>query len=193
MKSIRAARTAEIDYRRAFQDAPVGQAIARNRVIWDCNRAFADIFRGTVDALVGTTFERLYPTQAHFEDTGNRVGPVLAKRRTFFDDRVMRRLDGELFWVHVSGFTNSPEDPHRDTIWAFTDLGTQRKVNSRLRGSMTPRERDIAALLIEGKTGKEVGLALGISPRTVDIYKTRLLRKYNVTRTPELVERLLSG
>jgi PAS domain S-box-containing protein len=182
-----------IDYRRAFQDAPVGQAIGRDRVICDCNRAFAEIFRGKVDDLVGTTFERLYPTQAHFADTGARIAPVLAKNRTFSDDRVMRRLDGELFWVHVSGFTYTPGDPHRETIWAFTDLSTNRKVNSALRGSMTPRERDIAALLIEGKTGKEVGQALGISFRTVDIYKTRLLRKYGVASTPELVKRLLVG
>ncbi len=182
-----------IDYRRAFQDAPVGQAIGRDRVICDCNRAFAAIFRGEVDDLVGTTFERLYPTQAHFADTGSRIAPVLAKNRTFSDDRVMRRLDGELFWVHVSGFTYTPDDPHRETLWAFTDLSINRKVNSALRGSMTPRERDIAALLIEGKTGKEVGQALGISFRTVDIYKTRLLRKYGVASTPELVKRLLAG
>jgi DNA-binding CsgD family transcriptional regulator len=120
---------------------------------------------------------------------------MLAKHHTFNDHRVMRRLDGELFWVQVSGFTYTPEDPHRETIWAwaFTDLSTTRNVNSELRGSMTPRERDIAALLIEGKTGKEVGQALGISFRTVDVYKTRLLRKYGVTSTPELVKRLLAG
>ena len=181
----------DIDYRRAFQDAPVGQAIARNRVICDCNRAFAEIFRGTMEDLVGTTFERLYPTESHFEDTGKRIGLVLAKHHSFNDHRVMRRLDGELFWVNVSGFTYTPDTPHRETIWAFTDLSTTRKVNSELRGSMTPRERDIAALLIEGKTGKEVGQALGISFRTVDIYKTRLLRKYGVASTPELVKRLL--
>jgi DNA-binding CsgD family transcriptional regulator len=58
---------------------------------------------------------------------------------------------------------------------------------------LTPRERDISALLIEGKTGKEVALVLGISPRTVDIYKTRLLRTYSVTNTPDLVQRLLTG
>ena len=193
MNRTRKTSAVAIDYRRAFQDAPVGQAIGRDRVISDCNRAFAEIFRGQVDDLVGTTFERLYPTQAHFADTGSRIAPVLSKNRTFSDDRVMRRLDGELFWVHVSGFTYTPDDPHHDTLWAFTDLSTNRKVNSALRGSMTPRERDIAALLIEGKTGKEVGQALGISFRTVDIYKTRLLRKYSVTNTPELVQRLLAG
>ncbi|WP_198086524.1 helix-turn-helix transcriptional regulator [Variovorax sp. E3] len=189
----KAATVQAIDYRRAFQDAPVGQAIGRDRVILDYNRAFAKIFHCEAQELVGSTFERLYPTQSHFETTGQRIAPVLAKHLTFSDDRVMRRLDGELFWVHVSGFTYTPEDPHHDTIWAFTDLSTGRKVNSALRGSMTPRERDIAALLIEGKTGKEVAQALGISPRTVDIYKTRLLRKYSVSSTPDLVKRLLAG
>jgi len=191
MNAIEKPHTRDIDYWRAFQDAPVGQAIARERVICDCNRAFAEIFRGKVEDFVETTFERLYPTQSHFEDTGKRIAPVLSKNHTFNDHRVMRRLDGELFWVHVSGFTYTPDSPHVETIWAFTDLSTTRKVNSELRGSMTPRERDIAALLIEGKTGKEVGMALGISFRTVDIYKTRLLRKYGVTSTPELVKRLL--
>lgn len=193
MASKRGGEHTTIDYRRAFQDAPVGQAIGRDRVIWDCNRAFAEIFRATSEDLVGTTFERLYPTQAHFADSGKRIAPILSKNRSFSDDRVMRRLDGELFWVHVSGFTYTPNDPHKETIWAFTDLSTSRKVNSTLRGSMTPRERDIAALLIEAKTGKEIGRALGISFRTVDIYKTRLLRKYGVTNSPDLVKRLLAG
>jgi PAS domain S-box-containing protein len=193
MSKAKSGAAPALDYRRAFQDAPVGQAIARNRVIVDCNRLFAEMFRGAVEEIVGTTFERLYPDQSHFEQTGKRIAPVLAKHLSFSDDRVMKRLDGELFWVHVSGFTYTPDDPHADTIWAFTDLSTKRKVNSVLRGSMTPRERDIAALLIEGKMGKEVAKALGISPRTVDIYKTRLLRKYNVTNTPALIQKLVNG
>jgi DNA-binding CsgD family transcriptional regulator len=183
----------DIDYQRAFHDAPVGQAIARNRVITACNKAFADIFRGRPMDFSGTTFERLYPTHTHFENTGLRVGPILSKDRVFADDRVMRRLDGELFWVHVRGFTYTPKDPHRNTLWVFTELSSRQSSKLTIRGSLTPRERDISALLIEGKTGKEVALVLGISPRTVDIYKTRLLRKYSVTNTPDLVQRLLTG
>jgi PAS domain S-box-containing protein len=185
--------SAEIDYRRAFQDTPVGQAIASNRVITACNKAFGELFGGKPREFAGTTFERLYPTQTHFESAGQRVGPLLAKDRVFLDDRVMRRLDGELFWVHVRGFTYTPKDPHRNTLWVFTELSSRQAKSDTIRGSLTPRERDIAALLIEGKTGKEAALSLGISPRTVDIYKTRLLRKYSVTNTPDLVQRLLTG
>jgi DNA-binding CsgD family transcriptional regulator len=192
MKMARPTAPREIDYSRAFQDAPVGQAIGRDRVICACNKAFADIFRGRPSEFVGETFERLYPTQTHFESTGARVGAVLRRDRVFSDDRVMRRLDGELFWVHVRGFTYTPSDPHKSTLWVFTELSNRNAPNT-IRGSLTPRERDIATMLIEGRTGKEVALALGISPRTVDIYRTRLLRKYNVSNTPALVTRLLTG
>lgn len=185
--------TIPIDYRRAFEDAPVGQLIARNRVIHDCNKALAKMFRTTIGDLVGSSTKRLFPSQARFEETGSRIAPLLAKNLSFADDRVMCRSDGDLFWAHVSGYTYTPEEPFRETIWAFTDLAESRQVNSKLRGSMTPRERDIAALFIEGKSAKEAAQALGISHRTVDIYRGRLLGKYGVSSTKELVKRLLAG
>jgi DNA-binding CsgD family transcriptional regulator len=184
--------SAGIDYRRAFLNAPVGQAIAHNRVICACNRAFAEIFRGRPSDFVGKTFEQLYPTPTHFESTGSRFAATMAGEGSYADDRVMQRLDGELFWVHVRGFTYTPGHPHRNTLWVFAELSS-RKAPSTIRGSLTPRERDVAALLIEGRAGKEIARALGISPRTVDIYRARLLRKYSVSSTPDLVTRLLTG
>ncbi|WP_164096148.1 PAS domain-containing protein, partial [Serratia marcescens] len=65
---------AEIDYQRAFQDAPVGQVIVRDRLICACNKAFGEMFGGRTEAFAGTSFEHLYPTQAHCESTGVRVG-----------------------------------------------------------------------------------------------------------------------
>jgi DNA-binding CsgD family transcriptional regulator len=57
---------------------------------------------------------------------------------------------------------------------------------------LTPREREIAALLIDGLTSKLIGRRLGISPRTVDVYRARLMRKYGAATSAELVKRLLS-
>jgi PAS domain S-box-containing protein len=182
-----------INYRAAFEDSPVGQAIARSRQIEACNHAFAQIFGGHIEDFTGTTFERLYPSQSDFKSTGERVGASLSANGPFSDDRVMRRLNGDLFWVHVRGFTYTPDKPHEHTLWVFNDLTRRPQQIASLRASLTPRERDIAALLIKGLTGKEVARALDISPRTVDIYKTRLLRKYAVTNTPDLVQRLLAG
>jgi PAS domain S-box-containing protein len=181
-----------IDFEEAFLHAAVGQAIGHNRVIAACNIAFATTFRIPRDELTGRTFQALYPTQEDFERTGRRIAPILGRNGSYSDDRIMRRGDGELFWVHVSGSTLTPADPFAVTLWAFTDLSTERKVNSPLRGSMTPRERDITALFTQGKTSKQIGRELKISHRTVDVYRTRLLRKYSVESTADLVKKLLS-
>ena len=94
----------------------------------------------------------------------------------------------ELFWCHVSGRALNPADPHEAGIWAFEDLSAKRA----LKFELTPREREIAALLIQGLTSKFIGKQLGISPRTVDVYRARLMRKTGAATTPELVMRLLS-
>ena len=57
---------------------------------------------------------------------------------------------------------------------------------------LTAREREIAALLIDGLTSKRIGQKLAISPRTVDVYRARLMRKYGASTTPELINKLLS-
>ena len=56
---------------------------------------------------------------------------------------------------------------------------------------LTPREREIAAQLVTGKTSKQIGRALDISPRTVDVYRARLMRKYDTGNATELLQRLL--
>ena len=38
-----------------------------------------------------------------------------------------------------------------------------------------------------------VGKRLGISPRTVDVYRARLMRKVGASTTAELVHKLLAG
>ena len=96
---------------------------------------------------------------------------------------------GELFWCHVSGRALDPAQPHAAGIWAFEDLSARRV----LKASFTPRERDIAAQLVDGATSKQIGRQLGISPRTVDVYRARLMRKLDAATTGELVSRLLSG
>jgi PAS domain S-box-containing protein len=184
------------DYRTAFDLAPVGLVLSRQRLMVDCNRELLAMFRAEREQLIGRSFEILYPTADEFERTGLRIAAQLDAAGRYADERVMRRLagagsarDGELFWCHVSGRALDPAQPHAAGIWAFEDLSSKRA----LKFELTPREREIAALLIEGLTSKGVGRRLGISPRTVDVYRARLMRKTGAATTPELVKRLLSG
>ena len=182
-----------LDYRTAFDLAPIGLVISRQRQIVDCNRQVLAMFGAQRDQLVGRSFELMYPTAAEFERTGARIVASLDAQGWYADDRVMKRFDGpnrgELFWCHVSGRALDPTQPHAAGIWAFEDLSSKRK----LKVEFTGREREIAALLIEGLTSKQIGKRLAISPRTVDVYRARLMRKVGAATTPELVNKLLAG
>ncbi len=179
----------DLDYRIAFDLAPVGLVLSRNRQMEDCNLQFLDVFGGAPDQWIGQSFEVLYPTHDEFERTGERIVASLNKRGWYADDRVMKRASGELFWCHVAGRALDPKHPHHAGIWSFEDLSAHRQV----KADLTAREREIAALLIDGLTSKQIGKRLEISPRTVDVYRARLIRKYGATTTPDLVHKLLAG
>ena len=180
---------AAFDYRAAFEFAPIGLVLSRNRLMIDCNRAVLSMFRAEREQLIGQSFRVLYPTQGEYERTGERILASLDTDGRYADERVMRRVDGELFWCHVWGHALDAADPHAAGIWSFEDLSSRRS----LKLDLTPREREIAALLIEGLTSKMVGKRLGISPRTVDVYRARLMRKVGASTTAELVHKLLTG
>ena len=75
----------------------------------------------------------------------------------------------------------------------YVRKSVDRRVRRQVKADLTPREREIAALLIEGLTSKQIGKRLAISPRTVDVYRARLMRKFDAATTPLLVQKLLSA
>ena len=44
-------------------------------------------------------------------------------------------------------------------------------------GDLTEREREVVAGLVRGLTNKQIGQELGISHRTVEIHRARVMRK----------------
>lgn len=54
--------------------------------------------------------------------------------------------------------------------------------------NLTPRERDVMALAVTGQHNKEIARELGISHRTVEIHRARLMHKMGATTLVELAE-----
>jgi two-component system invasion response regulator UvrY len=52
---------------------------------------------------------------------------------------------------------------------------------------LSPREERVLVLLAEGKSYKETAAALGISPKTIGTYRSRILRKLKLKTTADLV------
>ena len=179
----------DVDYRLAFDLAPVGLVLSRNRTMVDCNRHVCEMFGASREVLMGQSFQILYPSADEYERLGAHMAPLLNAKGHYADNRGMKRANGELFWCHVSGRALNRDDPHASGIWSFEDLSSQRPV----RAELTGREREVAARLLEGMTSKEIGRCLDISHRTVEIYRTRLMRKYGADSSAELVQKLLAG
>ena len=179
----------DVDYRLAFDKAPVGLVLSRNRAIMDCNEHLCEMFGASRDVLIGQSFRVLYPSADEYERIGARMLPILNAKGHYADDRIMKRANGEVFWCHVTGRALNRAVPHESGIWSFEDLSAQRPVKAEL----TAREREVAAHLLDGLKSKEIGKALVISHRTVEIYRARLMRKYKANTTADLVHKLMAG
>ena len=53
---------------------------------------------------------------------------------------------------------------------------------------LTPREREVLRLIVEGRSSAEAAAILGLSPRSVDTYRARLMDKLKIEDLPSLVK-----
>lgn len=55
-----------------------------------------------------------------------------------------------------------------------------------LPSPLTLRERDVLIQLMQGRSNREAALALGISPRTVEVHRRRIMQKFGARNVVEL-------
>jgi DNA-binding NarL/FixJ family response regulator len=90
---------------------------------------------------------------------------ALSCKRSFFTPRA-----GEMV---LNGFRKRDAKPDSD--------------HQGYRGRLTVREREIVQLLAEGKSSKEVAVALGISVKTAETHRANIMRKLEIHSVSELV------
>ena len=86
---------------------------------------------------------------------------ALQHRRTFFTTRVTQMV--------MNGYLH-PEKESQPSVKAV----------------LTPREREVIQLLAEGKTSKEVAVALKLSVKTAETHRTNLMRKLDLHSVADL-------
>jgi DNA-binding NarL/FixJ family response regulator len=79
----------------------------------------------------------------------------------------------------LSGALRSP------ALDEFTDE-TRRHVKATIE--LTPRQREVLQLLAEGKSAKEIGAILELSPRTVETHKYRMMDDLGLKTSAQLVQ-----
>ena len=84
-----------------------------------------------------------------------------------------------------------------DTAFALEERRMQRRDSRRgdaeKLGRLTAREREVLEHAARGLHAKEIAAALGISPRTVEVHKTRIMEKLGVRNVAELVRFALAA
>jgi len=183
------ADTPDLDLLLVFDLAPVGLCVLRRRVIQRCNDAFASMFGYAPDEMASQSVSRLYPSLQEFEGIGERGMHVMRECGRYADERLMKHRDGHLFWCHVAGRSLERSDPFACSVWMFEDISARRPVTT----ALTAREREIAQLLVQGKTSKQIARSLDVSPRTIDAHRLRLMRKLKVSTPTEMVSRLVGA
>jgi FixJ family two-component response regulator len=73
-------------------------------------------------------------------------------------------------------------------IWTFTEL----RAHGGIYQTLSPREREVAALLVAGNTSKMIAGKVGLSPRTVEFYRRGLTQKLSATSFSDLIAKLIN-
>ena len=69
-------------------------------------------------------------------------------------------------------------------------LGEHTRIKAHLE-SLTAREREVLDLMTQGKQNKQIAQELGISPRTIEIHRARVMEKMEAQSVAELVRMML--
>lgn len=177
-----------MNYEELFVRLPVSCAVLYKRVIVECNALFCEMWRGTPDEIKGQSFAAFYSSVEEFELRGRRIAPILAEQGFYSDDWLMKRCDGENFWCRVNGATLDRGQPYDRVIWTFVDLSVAAAPGVSSSHRLTSREREVAKLLYEGCSSKDIARTLQISHRTVHIHRANLLKKFGVSSTVDLLK-----
>jgi FixJ family two-component response regulator len=61
------------------------------------------------------------------------------------------------------------------------------------REPLTPRECEVLAQFMAGASNKEAGRQLGISPRTIEVHRARIMEKLGARNIADVIRIVMSG
>jgi PAS domain S-box-containing protein len=172
------------DKRFQLTELPVPMVYATHRIIRDCNSEFADTFGYERSELINQSFSRLYPKIRDFVRTGEMWRSNLGGGKVYYDERLMRRRDGTSFWCRVRGRSRNHTDPFAEALYCFEP--TNRAVTGNI-SLISDRQKQILTLVSQGKTNAQIAAEIGLSKRTVEAHRARLMRAHSLHNSAELI------
>ena len=95
--------------------------------------------------------------------------------------------------IDTEHFIRSVRDVLRRDVHLGAATGGYRPVEVRGFSQLTPREREVLQLITNGQSNKEAGRELGISPRTIEVHRARVMEKLGARNTADLLRIVLTS
>jgi FixJ family two-component response regulator len=93
----------------------------------------------------------------------------------------------------TESFIRAIRDALRRDVYMGSVQGGRRPIEVRGFSQLTPREREVLQLVTNGQSNKEAGRELGISPRTIEVHRARVMEKLGARNTADLMRIVLTG
>lgn len=114
------------------------------------------------------------------------VEAAVAAMKAGATDVITKPIDSE----HLVGLVH---DALRQDVHLGPVRAGRRPVEVRGFAQLTPREREVLQLITNGQSNKEAGRELGISPRTIEVHRARVMEKLGARNTADLMRIVLTG
>ena len=119
---------------------------------------------------------------------------AFSARQPFRVQYRMRRANGEFAWLEDSGLPRLEDGAFAGFVGTAVDISDRRRrmftpdeASVRLVFALTERERQVLVLIAAGKSTKQAATQLGISYKTADSHRSRILEKLGVHETASMV------
>jgi two-component system, sensor histidine kinase and response regulator len=152
LEALVAERTAELataneQLQLLFAAVPVGIVRFEQRAIVSCNRRLEEIFGYDPGELVGQSARVLYGSEEAWITTGAQVYATIRAGQLHHDELHMRRRDGSLFWVRVTGRRFGGTDEQPGLLGIMEDISDERAARE-----MLSRAKELAESASQAKS-----------------------------------------
>ena len=170
-----------LDHARVFERAPIGMVISIDDLMCVCNLETHRLFGYAAGELSSKPLSLIYP----ITDESGAPERAAASHPSPPWQRILQKKNGMTFWCQITHVLQQIS-PSPIRIWTFQEVDQQKSPSEML----STREKQLATSILSGKTSRNIAADIGLSVRTVEYYRQRLMRKLSVSNHTELILRL---
>jgi PAS domain S-box-containing protein len=113
--------------------ASVGIAYIINRKMQWANRTLFDMFGFDPGDILGADTFVLYQDETEYRRIGNEGYPFLISGNVYSTEAVMKKKNGERFWINLNGKAIDPSAPQEGSIWVLLDVTQRKQAEEKIR------------------------------------------------------------